>query len=371
MAKNQAASNPEVSTRLRVKISQAIRMVTQCIKAKKVPMIHGSPAIGKSGIVHQIAEQYNLLLIDLRLSQCDPTDLMGFPQINAVLERAGYVPMDTFPIEGEELPIKTPAEYDKFGNLVKAATHYAGWLLFLDEFNSASVAVQAASYKIVLDRMVGKFHLHKNVAVVCAGNLESDGAIVEQMSTALQSRLVHMELMVCPIEWSKWAVKKGIDHRITSFIEFKPDLLYTFKPDHTDWTYSSPRTLEFADAFMKIMDVNDPDMMPLLAGTITHGVAHELLVFCTIFDNLPSIHDIIASPESIRVSGEPSILYAISGSMSHHARADNAGQLMKYVKRMPIEFQIVCVRMMIGRDKELVNNGDVQLWLEKHATDLF
>lgn len=73
MAKNQESQ--EVNTRLRVKISQAIRMVTACIKAKKVPMIHGSPAIGKSGIVHQIAEQYNLLLIDLRLSQCDPTDL--------------------------------------------------------------------------------------------------------------------------------------------------------------------------------------------------------------------------------------------------------------------------------------------------------
>ena len=321
-----------------------------------------SPAIGKSGIVHQIAEQYNLLLIDLRLSQCDPTDLMGFPQINAVLQRAGYVPMDTFPIEGEEMPSRM------VDGEMKA---YSGWLLFLDEFNSASVAVQAASYKIVLDRMVGKFHLHKNVAVVCAGNLESDGAIVEQMSTALQSRLVHMELQVCPIEWTKWAVAKGIDHRLTSFIEFQPALLYTFKPDHTDWTYSSPRTMEFADAFMKIMDINDPDMMPLLAGTLTQGVAHELLIFCKIFNDLPKIADIIAAPESIRVSGEPSILFAISGSMAHHATATNIGQLMKYIMRLPIEFQIVCTRMMLGRDKTLVNNADVQKWLEKHATELF
>lgn len=30
---------------LRVKISQAVRVVTHAIKAKLVPMIHGSPAI--------------------------------------------------------------------------------------------------------------------------------------------------------------------------------------------------------------------------------------------------------------------------------------------------------------------------------------
>lgn len=44
MAKNHApdvGANPS----LRVKISQAVRMVTHAVKAKVVPMIHGSPAI--------------------------------------------------------------------------------------------------------------------------------------------------------------------------------------------------------------------------------------------------------------------------------------------------------------------------------------
>jgi hypothetical protein len=41
MAKN----DNEVQQTLKVTISQAIRMVTACIKAKRVAMIHGSPAI--------------------------------------------------------------------------------------------------------------------------------------------------------------------------------------------------------------------------------------------------------------------------------------------------------------------------------------
>ena len=40
---------------------------------------------------------------------------------------------------------------------------------------------------------------------------------------------------------------------------------------------------------MKIIKINNTDMMPLFAGTLTQGVAHELLVFCKIFNDLPKI----------------------------------------------------------------------------------
>ena len=86
-------------------------------------MFHGSPAIGKSAIVHQFASKFNLKLIDMRLGQCDPTDLLGFPRITG--DRSGYVPLEDFPLEGDKTP-----------------DGYAGWMLFLDELTSAPPAVQ-------------------------------------------------------------------------------------------------------------------------------------------------------------------------------------------------------------------------------------
>ena len=207
---------------MQVKINAAASMIAKFIRAKIVVMLSGSPGIGKSHIVHQIAAEYGLKVIDLRLAQCDPTDLAGFPTITG--EKASYKPMDTFPIEGDDIP-----------------KGYNGWLLFLDELNSAAPSVQASSYKIILDRMVGNHNLHKNVAIVAAGNLETDNAIVQPMSTALQSRMAHLELVVDAKEWVEWASSHGIDYRITSYINFKPDALYTFSPDHTDKTYASPR----------------------------------------------------------------------------------------------------------------------------------
>lgn len=48
-----------------VKVSQATSMIAKLIKAKLVPILVGSPAVGKSAIAHQIAENYGLKVIDL------------------------------------------------------------------------------------------------------------------------------------------------------------------------------------------------------------------------------------------------------------------------------------------------------------------
>lgn len=337
---------------MKVKLSQAHDMIVQCIKVGLVPIVKGSPAVGKSSIVHQIAKEYGLKVIDLRLAQCDPTDLLGFP--NTANGRGRYVPMETFPIEGDEVP-----------------KGYEGWLLFMDEFTSAPRGVQAAAYKLVLDRMVGTHHLHKKVAIVCAGNLETDGAIVEEMSTALESRLIHMEVTVDHIDWCEgWAMKNGIDHRITSFVKFKPGMLYTFSADHTDCTYASPRTWEFANRLVKGKQIGIEDI-PLLAGTISEGVAREFRTFTEIYSRLPSLTQMMEQATTLPVPQEPSILFALTGSIAHNANDENAGPLMDFVSRLPIEFQVVTLREMVRRSPALMNHKSVQAWITKNAKELF
>ena len=349
---------PTTGTATQVKISQAISMITKYIKAGLVPMLRGSPGMGKSAIVHQIATEYNLMVIDLRLSQCDPTDLMGFPNIKG--NKAGYVPMETFPIEGDPLPINP-----------LTGTPYAGWILFLDEFNGASISVQASAYKLVLDRMVGIYHLHKNVGIVCAGNLETDNAIVNPMSTAMQSRLVHMELVSDVNEFTDWAAAHGLDHRISDYVKFKPGNLYAFSPDHTDHTYACGRTWEFANRVLNVTDDNDPDRLPMLAGTISEGVAREFLGFCKIYQDLPKQADIVASPDTVKVPDEPSILFALTGSIAHNANKDTFGPMMRYIGRLPKEFQVVTLRETVRRNKSMMAHPAVQKWVAESAAELF
>lgn len=335
---------------MKIKISQAPDLVTMILQAKLVPMIHGSPAVGKSAIVRRIAKQFKLKLIDLRLSQCDPTDLMGFPKIHGT--RAGYVPMDTFPIEGDAIP-----------------EGYNGWLLFLDEFNSAPMAVQAAAYKLVLDRMVGQHNLHKNVAVVCAGNLETDGAIVQPMSTALQSRLIHLEVMVDVKQWCLWADEEHIDARITSYLGFRPDQIYTFHPDHSDKTYASPRTWEFTHKLLAVRSI-DRETLPVYAGTLSEGVAREFMGFCQIEDKLPKMEAIERAPNSTFVPDEPSAHHALCGALAAHMTLNNCSALLDYIARIPAEFQVTAIRRSAKRNPELMGHSDFGKWVTKFAAEM-
>ena len=337
---------------MQVKISQAIPMLASFIRAKLVPMLVGSPGCGKSQIIYKIAQDYNLKVIDLRLAQCDPTDLAGFPTVNG--KKADYLPMAHFPIEGDEIP-----------------KGYSGWLLFLDEMTSAPPAIQAAAYKLILDRMVGSHHLHKNVAIVGAGNLETDNAIVQPMSTALQSRLAHMELVVDPHEWTNWAAENGIDHRISDYIKFKPGQLFTFSPDHTDKTYACPRTWEFANRVLQVTEDSAPERLPMLAGTLSEGVAREFVTFMKIYSDLPKMSQIALMPESITVPREPSILFALTGSLAQNATHENFSQLMKFISRLPVEFQVVTMKETIRRNKPMVAHPAVQKWISDSAASLF
>lgn len=224
-----------------------------------------------------------------------------------------------------------------------------------------------ASYKLILDRMVGSKHLHEKCVVGAAGNLDTDNALAESMSTALQSRMIHLELRVDHEGWLKWASENGLSHWITDHIRFKPGNLYTFKPDHSDHTYASPRTWQFANDALQQYELNDPCLLPHLAGTISEGVAREFLSFCSIYKDLPKIEEIMDKPETITVPEEPSVLYALTGSIAHNVKDENFEKLWKYIRRLPAEFQVITMHETIHRNMEMLKHPAFVKWTAEAA----
>jgi hypothetical protein len=331
---------------------QLPELLVDIIKAKLVPNIISSPGLGKSDIVRQVANEHNLQLIDMRLSQMDVTDILGFP--NIVNGRSAYLPPEMFPIEEDLIP-----------------TDKNGWILFLDELSSASPAVQAASYQLILDRMTGKHNLHKNVALIAAGNKMSDKAVVSRTSTALQSRMVHLELKVNKNDWIEWADTHGVDYRVKGFIEFKPDLLHKFDPNHSDVTFPAPRTWDFISRIIKDWK-NIPDSkLPILAGTVGTGAAFEFKHYCKEYDNLPTINQILNNPESITVPQEPSTLFAITSLISHNLTPQTVSKIIKFINRLPKEFQIITLQGAIRMDKLLLKEEVIKGWISNNSRELF
>lgn len=313
--------------------------IIRCIKAGLVPYVRSSPGMGKSSIIRQIAAEFGLIVIDLRLSQCTPEDLQGLPRFRDILNKA------TGEIE------RTIAEFVPFAMFPTTSTPipkgFNGWLLLLDELSSSGKAIQAAAYKLVLDKMVGQEHLHPNVAIVCAGNLDTDRAVTNPMSTAMQSRLVTLLMKLDAQEFLQdVAYPNHWDGRITAYLNYKPSQLHDFRPDHNEHTFCSPRTWEFMNKLIKGQPIHDSDA-PLFGGTITSGVAADFIQFTRVYDRLPKLNDILNDPNGIRLPDDNISKYAAASYVAEHAKPENLEPLNIYLERFPGEFRIMFYRMLM------------------------
>ena len=267
--------------------------------------------------------------------------------------------MDTFPLDGDPLPKK------------KDGSSYNGWLLFFDELPAATRAVQAAAYKILLDRKVGQADLHENVYMCGAGNLETDGAVSFGMSTALKSRLIHINLEVRAPDWLAWALSNNVHQYITSYINFKSNALYTFDPNSPDNTYASPRTWAFLSRLMDNgLDMSTPEGSALAQGTIG-TVSKEFKAFIANYGKLPKLADIIADPDKVDMPSEPGTLYALCGSLSTWVDASNISPIYRYLARMPAEYQVVTIKDAVKRSPSVRNTPEMKGWIAKNATALY
>ena len=327
--------------------------LTEDLKAGLTPMVSSSPGMGKSDIIRTIARKFKLKVIDFRVSQCEPVDMQGYP---GVLDgRMTFHIPEYFPIEGDKIP-----------------DGYDGWLLFLDEFNSGNKQTEAAAYKLILDREVYKHKLHPRCLIAAAGNLTTDRAIVNTQSTATTSRLTHYRMRVDHKVWVDWANAHEIDHRIVSLIKFKPELLHRFDTSTSELTFPCPRTWEFASKVIINKATVDHITKTRLAGTVGEGAAVELATYSEIYQNLPTIDQILANPKSgWKVPKEPSELFAVTTMLSHNSTPDTIEKMMIANSRLPTEMQVVTLKDIYKRSPELKKYPVVKEWTTKNANILF
>lgn len=317
------------------------KFVIECLLAGLVPYVQSSPGMGKSSIMASIAKENNLKMIDHRLSTSEPTDMTGLPRFNPD-GTASFAPFaDLFPIKGTPLPL------DENGKQMD------GWMLFLDEFNSAPKSVQAAAYKLILDRKVGQFDLHENVVICAAGNLATDRAIVNPLSTAMQSRVVHLEMQISFDEWLEdVALKQNYDNRIIGYLTQYSTKLMDFRPDHQDKTFCCPRTWEFVNRLVKGKVVTDESAL-LLAGTITSGTAADFVQFTKIYEKVISVDKILQDPENAPVPSETSHKWAVISHMMEKVNEQNLSGLSTYADRFDMSFRVLFYRSMLVRNPNL------------------
>ena len=206
-------------------------------------MLWGPPGVGKSQIVAQIAARHAVPVIDIRLSQMEPTDLRGIPfRVDERVEWA--IPVDA----------------------AGRRRHGPAGVLFLDEITSAPPSVSAAAYQLILDRRLGDYQVPAGWAIFAAGNRQGDRGVTYSMPAPLANRFSHFEVETHLDDWVGWAYANGIDERVIAFLRFRPELLFDFDPAHNPVAFPSPRSWEFAHRALQKFDDRPDLLLPDPAG---------------------------------------------------------------------------------------------------------
>ncbi len=282
-------------------------------------MLWGPPGVGKSQIVMQIGERHDIPVIDIRLSQMEPSDLRGIP-----FKQDGRVEWATPSI------------------LPDAGRHGEQGILFLDEINSAAPSVSAAAYQLILDRRLGDYRVPDGWAIFAAGNRQGDRGVTYAMPAPLANRFSHYEIDLNLDDWVAWAYAHGIDERIIGFLRFRPELLFDFDPAHNPVAFPSPRSWEFAHRALQKFGEQPDLLLGSLQACVGPAAGIECHAFIESLDQMPDL-DKILSGEDINAPEEIDLQYAVASALVGRAiRAQGTpeaaqvyGHILNYAGHFP------------------------------------
>ena len=341
--------------------SAVMRFVVNAIRIGAIPYVSGPPAIGKSDVMFQVAHDFNLMPLDIRLSQMLSEDLTGFPSLNEVTGKAEYNPFDTFPMEGDALPL------DANGDEME------GWLIFLDELPSSSEEVMAAIYSLLLGHKVGGKKVHSRAVIVAAGNRASDSAIARELPDTLITRMLCCEMKVSAKDWLKWARNlpaEDTNDNVTDFIDKYPDMLHATTDHNTRAELESYHTPRGWGTMMKIVNFHEkrvikaakpkkdaagvpiPDdgevptaAMPVEMQQLAHAAVGVMAstAFCDHYNEtmkLPMPWEVAQSPSSSRIPSSAIGKTKLTSSLSKYfieAPEQSRDKILQFMNRMDAE----------------------------------
>ena len=325
---------------------KAMKAMLHCARAQRPFFLWGSPGIGKSSMVYQMAAVLGRKVTEIRAVLLDPVDLRGIPSI--VDGRTVWCP-----------PVFLPTG--------------SGWILFIDELNSAPLLVQAALYQLILDRKLGEYELPPDCIIVAAGNRETDRAVTTRMPSALANRFVHIDVQVHMGDWTDWALPKGIRLEVIAFLRMRPQLLFDFDPKRNDKAFATPRSWEFVGDLLEVFDGNPNEMdvlHGLIAGTVGDAVATEFMGFLEVWRKLPNPDRVIDDPDKFDVPKEPAVLFALCGALARKANDQNMANIIKFAERMRVEFMMALVLDAVKRNQKVAETRAYITWAAKNNVTL-
>ena len=300
--------------------------------------IEGPSGIGKSDVIRQTSMALSRTvenwagLIDLRLSQCDTTDLRGVPSITSDGRTTWNIP-DFFPRKNT-----------------------AG-IFFMDEVTSASPAMQAVAYQVALDRL----HMPEGWMVIAAGNRQSDKGITFNMAAPLTNRMTKLEVDAELDGFQMHAAKCQIRPEIMAFLQERAEFLHKFDGKMAGAQFPTPRGWFRASAHLDLC--TDPsERVEVLNGDVGAEAAATFEAFLRVWETMPKLAAIYKDPDNVKIPDKLDVKHCVVMGIAATVDVKTFENAYKYLARMPAEFQTLAVKLAHQRDPDISKAAGFVEW---------
>ena len=256
-------------------------------------MVWGAPGLGKSTIIRNLAKEYGVNFIDVRLAQREPVDVRGLP-----------VPTEN----GVEWRVSAewPRDPDSRG------------IILFDELTAADRSLQVAAYEFILDRRLGDLYKVPDGWYICAaGNRTEDRAVSTTMSSALANRFLHVELESNADNWLEWAVVNDIHPSVSGFIRFRPGMLFNQENENLERGWPTPRSWERISTMMKVLPDEEDLIRQTVYGLVGNRAGVEFMAFHKTAQNI-MVKDMMLGKCEIAIPQKADLRYALCAGVAYY-----------------------------------------------------
>ncbi len=221
----------------------------------------GSPGIGKTAIMEQIAQELGIALVSYSMTHHTRQSALGLPFIT----HKNYKGME-FDISEYTMSEIIASIYE-----VMEGSGIEEGILFLDEINCVSETLAPAMLQFLQYKIFGKHKVPDGWVIVTAGNPPEYNKSVREFDVVTMDRMKLVEVEADYPTWKEYALKQGIHNAVTTYLEMKKSDFYRVETNVGGKSYVTARGWEDLSATMLLCEEEGITVDETLVGQYLHN----------------------------------------------------------------------------------------------------
>jgi hypothetical protein len=235
-------------------------------------------------------------------------------------------------------------------------------VMMLDELGKAKGGVMNACLRLMQERSLGTYQLHKNSVVFATTNLSVEG-IGDNVPPHARNRVIQTRVAKPDAETLiSFAINNNWNPIVIAAIQEWPEMLASFedyeKPEQNMYINDprdvrmavvTPRSLETAsDVINRTMILGDDIMCHALKGAVGEKAMHNLLTMVKLDTQLTSWDELVKNPMTSTVPTSAAAACMLIAKAVQRIEKDTMGAWMDYLPRMSKESQGLFARSVMS-----------------------